>query len=160
LCGLTRPDHGEIDWDGRSIASVRDEFNAALTYIGHTNALKDDLDPVENLEAALDIAGRARPAGAAREALVRLGLEACLGLPAKLLSQGQKRRVTLARLWLSAASPLWVLDEPFVALDSESTEHLRLLLAAHLERDGILVLTTHQEIDVAPQRMERLRLDA
>jgi heme exporter protein A len=95
-----------------------------------------------------------------REVLAALGLEACTHLPAKVLSQGQRRRVALARLWLSRATALWVLDEPFVALDAEATETLRRVLADHVEGGGILVLTTHQEIDVAPGRTQRLRLDA
>ena len=160
LCGLTRPERGSITWNEVSIVKARDDFNAMLTYVGHASGLKDDLDPVENVEAALDVAGRALDRTPIREALIALGLEGCLGLASKLLSQGQRRRVALARLWLSAASPLWILDEPFVALDAESTEALRLLLTGHLERGGILVLTTHQEIEIAPLRTVHLRLDA
>ena len=90
---------------------------------------------------------------------MRLGLEACLGLPSKLLSRGR----SAGSRWRACGCrphPLWVLDEPFVALDAESTENLRQLLIAHPDRGGLLVLTTHQEIDVAPERMERIRLDA
>lgn len=160
LCGLTRPERGHVSWRGLSIRANRDAFNAELTYLGHAAALKDDLSAHENLLAALDVAGRATSAKAAARVLDELGLAACAALPARLLSQGQRRRVALARLWLSPGTPLWVLDEPFVALDAGAAEALRRLLAAHLENAGILVLTTHQEFDVAPERTQHLRLDA
>lgn len=160
LCGLTRPERGEVAWRGLPIRANRDAFNAELLYLGHAAALKDDLSARENLLAALDVAGRASTAQAAARVLEELGLASCAALPAKLLSQGQRRRVALARLWLGRDTPLWVLDEPFVALDADATEALRTLLAAHLENAGILVLTTHQEINVAPERTQHLRLDA
>ncbi len=160
LCGLTRPERGRVSWRGLSIRANRDAFNADLMYLGHAAALKDDLTAHENLLAALDVAGRACSARAAAAVLDELGLASCAALPARLLSQGQRRRVALARLWLSPGVPLWVLDEPFVALDAGAAEALRKLLATHLENAGILVLTTHQEIDVAPERTQHLRLDA
>ena len=159
LCGLTRPERGEVTWRGVPIRANRDAFNAELMYLGHAGALKDDLSAHENLLAALDVAGRACSAEAAARVLDELGLAACAALPAKLLSQGQRRRVALARLWLSRDTPLWVLDEPFVALDADASEALCRLLAAHLESAGILVLTTHQEINLAPERTQHLRLD-
>jgi heme exporter protein A len=160
LCGLTRPESGAVSWRGNPIDRQRDAFHAELVYVGHAPALKDDLSALENLVASLEVAGTAASAPSPREVLVALGLESCADLPAKVLSQGQRRRVALARLWLSRKASLWVLDEPFVALDAEATESLRRLLAAHVEAGGILVLTTHQEIDVAPERTQRLRLDS
>jgi heme exporter protein A len=160
LCGLTRPESGEVAWRGTAIDTQRDEFNAELVYVGHAPALKDDLSALENLVATLEVSGTVASGPSPRDVLAALGLKACTHLAAKVLSQGQRRRVALARLWLSRATPLWVLDEPFVALDAEATESLRLLLAAHVEQGGILVLTAHQEIDVAPERTQRLRLDA
>jgi heme exporter protein A len=159
LCGLTRPESGDITWRGQSIRSCRDEYNADLLYLGHANALKDDLTAEENLANAMCIGG-GEAAGDARRALADLGLEACARLPAKSLSQGQRRRVALARLWLSRSRPLWVLDEPFVALDVESTENLRKLLESHLDGGGALVFTTHQEINIAPDRLQHLLLGA
>jgi heme exporter protein A len=160
LCGLTRPESGAVAWRGQAIDRQRDEFHAAVAYVGHAPALKDDLSALENLVATLEVAGAAAASPSPRDVLAALGLEACTHLPAKVLSQGQRRRVALARLWLSRAIPLWILDEPFVALDAEATEALRRLLATHVEGGGILVLTTHQEIDVAPERTQRLRLDS
>jgi heme exporter protein A len=157
LCGLTRPETGDITWRGHSIRARRDEYNAELLYLGHVNALKDDLTAEENLANAMAIGGGEAP-GDVRRALVDLGLEACARLPSKSLSQGQRRRVALVRMWLSRARPLWVLDEPFVALDAESTENLRRLLESHLQGGGALVFTTHQEIAIAPDRLQRLQL--
>jgi heme exporter protein A len=159
LCGLTRPEKGEVSWRGQAIRGHRDEYNAELLYLGHANALKDDLSALENLAGALAIDGGVRAEDAQRT-LAELGLMACANLPAKALSQGQRRRVALARLWLSRARALWILDEPFVALDVESTEILRQLLEAHLHGGGALVFTTHQEIAIAPDRIQRLALDA
>ena len=107
LCGLTRPENGEIAWRGHSIRARRDEYNAELLYLGHANALKDDLTAEETLANAMAIGGGEAVADV-RGALVELGLEACARLPAKSLSQGQRRRVALARMWLSRSPlPLW-----------------------------------------------------
>ena len=160
LCGLTRLERGVIAWRGVSIGAGRDAFNAELAYLGHAGALKEELSAHENLLAALDVAGRPCTAQDAARVLDELGLAACAALPARLLSQGQRRRVALARLWLSGSASLWVLDEPFVALDAEASEALRRVLAAHLDNAGVLVLTTHQMIDVAPARTQYLWLDA
>ncbi|MBL8383313.1 MAG: cytochrome c biogenesis heme-transporting ATPase CcmA [Burkholderiales bacterium] len=157
LCGLTRPEVGEVAWRGRAVRDHRDEYHAELVFLGHHSALKDDLTPEENLRCALELGG---DDGAAHVAATfeRLGLAACARLPVRSLSQGQRRRAALARLWLSRARPLWILDEPFVALDAESTATLAGLLRAHVDGGGALVYTTHQEIDVAPGRTERLAL--
>ena len=160
LCGLTRPESGVVAWRNAPVRANRDAFNAELLYLGHAAALKDDLTAIENLVASLDMAGHPVAVPDAMRVLDELGLASCAALPAKLLSQGQRRRVALARLWLCHSVPLWVLDEPFVALDAEATEMLRQLLATHLQNDGILVLTTHQEVDVAPDRTQRLLLGA
>lgn len=159
LCGLTRPEAGRIDWRGEAIGAARDEFHASLAYLGHAAALKDDLTAAENLVTGLAIAGLP-PVADARAALGQLGLAACAHLPARQLSQGQRRRVALARLWLSGARPLWILDEPFVALDAESTLHLARRLESHLEAGGAVIFTTHQEIPLAPTRLSRLALGA
>lgn len=160
LCGLTRPEHGTVAWRGKPILANRDGFNAELAYLGHAAALKDDLTARENLAVALDVAGLPGATAAPGRILADLGLAACADLPARHLSQGQRRRVALARLWLSSAAPLWVLDEPFVALDTQATAALRALLERHLENGGVLVLTTHQEIGIAPLRTQRLELDS
>jgi heme exporter protein A len=88
-----------------------------------------------------------------------LGIREFRHLPCKALSQGQRRRVALARLALSAARPLWVLDEPFTALDTAALAVVRQLVEAHLDRGGIVVLTTHQEVPIAARATQRVELD-
>ena len=159
MCGLVAPSAGELRWHGQSIRAEREEYSRNLVFIGHLNALKDDLTALENLQVAAALAGL--PAGAARmlAGLDRFGIAHCAELPAKVLSQGQRRRVALARLALSDAVPLWILDEPFSALDVGAVVELEGLLASHLASGGMVVLTTHQEVEVVAQTVLRIDLD-
>ena len=159
MCGLVAPSTGELRWHGQSIRAEREEYSRNLVFIGHLNALKDDLTALENLQVAAALAGL--PAGAARmlAGLDRFGIAHCAELPAKVLSQGQRRRVALARLALSDAVPLWILDEPFSALDVGAVVELERLLASHLASGGMVVLTTHQEVEVVAQTVLRIDLD-
>lgn len=159
MCGLVAPSAGELFWQGRSIRAEREEYSRNLVFIGHLNALKDDLTALENLNFAAALGGV--PAGRERalDALDRFGVGRCAELPAKVLSQGQRRRVTLARLALSPKVPLWILDEPFSALDVAAVSELEGLLAAHIAGGGMVVLTTHQEVQVVTQAVLRVDLD-
>ena len=159
MCGLLAPSAGELRWRGRSIRAEREEYSRNLVFIGHLNALKDDLTALENLQVAAALSGM--PADAARmlAGLDRFGVAHCAELPAKVLSQGQRRRVALARLALSPALPLWILDEPFSALDVGAVVELERLLTAHLASGGMVVLTTHQEVHVAARAVLRVDLD-
>lgn len=160
MCGLVAPSAGELFWEGKSIRSEREEYSRNLVYIGHLNSLKDDLTALENLRCAAALGGVAEDRGHALAALDRFGVLRCAELPAKVLSQGQKRRVALARLELSAKVPLWILDEPFSALDVKAVAELEQLLAAHIRSGGMVVLTTHQEVQVvAPAMIVRVDLD-
>lgn len=144
ICGLTAPAQGQVRWRGRPIGTVREDFNRELVYIGHAPALKDDLDATENLCAALSMAGRRISARDAAQALALAGLRGRERLPARVLSQGQRRRAALARLLLSTQAMLWVLDEPFNALDEAACAWLETLVTAQLGRGGVVVLTSHQ----------------
>ena len=158
LCGLTTPDHGTIRWQGRELAEQREHFASQILYIGHRNGLKDELSPMENVQAALHIAGHAVESEAVRAALEAVGLSAsCYRLPTKVLSEGQKRRVALARLWCSE-QPLWVLDEPFTALDARSSQLLRDRLQQHVAQGGLVVAATHQAIGLDESVVLQLRL--
>jgi heme exporter protein A len=159
LCGLLQPTEGEVRWNGAAIGRQREEFCANLVFTGHLNGLKDDLTALENLSIAAGLAGVEVDARGARYGLARFGVAHCADLPAKYLSQGQRRRVALARLALSATIPLWILDEPFSALDAAAVVALELLLAAHLAAGGMVVLTTHQEVNVVAQVVLRVDLD-
>jgi heme exporter protein A len=144
ICGLASPSRGEVRWRGRPIAKQRDEFNAGLAYLGHAPALKDDLSGLENLQAACGLAGMVCTAEAAMQALAQAGLQGRERLPVRALSQGQRKRAALARLVLVGAAPIWVLDEPFNALDDAACGWLQALIAAQLARGGVVVLTNHQ----------------
>ena len=146
VCGLAQPAAGQVLWRGRPIAAQRDDFNRGLVYIGHGAALKDDLSGIENLHAACLLGGMQADARAARAALLAAGLRRRERAPARTLSQGQRRRAVLARLALASVQPLWVLDEPFNALDTAATAWLADLVGAQLARAGIVVLTSHQPV--------------
>lgn len=157
LCGLTQPEQGEVLWCGQNIRRHREEFNSALLYLGHAAAVKDELLAWENLAMSSAIGGRKLDEDEACDALELIGLGAALDLPARALSQGQRKRVALARLPLAQDRPLWVLDEPFTALDSAAVQALCETLDRHLSRGGMLIYTTHQEITLQARR--HLRLD-
>jgi heme exporter protein A len=148
-----------LRWRGRPIRAEREEYSRNLVFIGHLNALKDDLTALENLQVAAALAGMSAEAGRMLAALDRFGVAHCAELPAKVLSQGQRRRVALSRLALSAAVPLWILDEPFSALDAGAVVELERLLGAHLASGGMVVLTTHQEVQVVAHAVLRVDLD-
>jgi heme exporter protein A len=153
LAGLARPEKGEVRWNGEPIAQIADDYRDALAWCGHANALKEDLTPSENLLAAAALGGRALGREQARSALDSLGVGHLDALPVRALSQGQKRRVALARLPL-AERRLWVLDEPVTSLDARAADTLSGLVDAHLERGGLAVLTSHQPLALrSPSRV-------
>lgn len=158
LCGLTQPEQGEVLWCGQNIRRHREEFNSALLYLGHAAAVKDELLAWENLALAATLAGAAIDMQAACDILERAGLGHAAELPARMLSQGQRKRVALARLWLDLPQPLWILDEPFTALDADAVQALCGVIDRHLARGGMLVYTTHQAIRLQAARHERLLL--
>lgn len=152
LAGLTRPAAGSVRWRGNPIG---DEYRKAMLFLGHAPALKDELTVLENLEFSSQLAELKN--SDSKAALERLGVARLADLPARFLSQGQRRRAALARLALSASVPLWLLDEPFAALDSEGIEQVSSLCATHLANGGLLVLTSHQDVPIAstaPQALE------
>ena len=149
LCGLAVPEHGVVRWKGERIERSRDAFHREVLYLGHAAALNDLLTPHENLRFAAATHGHPTEAARCDAALARIGLEAQRDLPAKVLSQGQRRRVGLARLYLSEDVPLWILDEPFTALDVDAVKDLAAWLDAHCARGGAVVMTTHQDVPFA-----------
>jgi heme exporter protein A len=158
LCGLLQPTQGEIRWRGESIRSLREEYWSALAYVGHLNGVKDDLTAAENLRASAGIAGLDADEGKLRGALDAVGLAGFEDSLARFLSQGQKRRIALARLFLSGGMPLWILDEPFTALDARGVAALSALVARHLADGNIVVFTTHQEVSVDAGRTATIEL--
>ena len=160
VCGLLAPTRGEVRWRGDDTRRLREEFWRQLVYIGHANAVKDDLSAAENLMVACTLAGVKVNGDQVCTALRRLGLAGCESLPARVLSQGQRRRVALTRLALSEAVPLWVLDEPFTALDAAAVEYLQEMTAQHVARGATVVYTTHYEAPIAAAVSLRIDLGA
>lgn len=155
LCGLSSPIEGSVHWHAHPARG--EEFHAALLYLGHHNAVKDELSALENLRISFELSGLALDEHQALDALARIGLAGREWLPAKVLSQGQKRRVSLARLLVSRA-PLWILDEPLTALDVAAVKLIEARLAEHLNTGGTVIYTTHQPVDVPGHTARRLEL--
>lgn len=160
VAGLAQAESGSVCWNGATLRAAGEDYRRQLFFIGHLNGLKDDLTAAENLRFGLALSGVFVQADALREGLDERGLGAVAGLPVKLLSQGQRRRVALAGLAFSAPRALWVLDEPFAALDTISVSRLAAELAAHLDRGGMVMFTTHQEVDLPGAAMRSVELGA
>lgn len=148
LCGFMQPVAGEIRWDGQPVRELDEEYYANILYLGHLNAIKDELTALENLQISAGLAGSELDELQAITALRRMGLRGRETLPVKVLSQGQRRRVALARLLVSNA-PLWILDEPLAALDVGAVGLMQELIGEHLSKQGMVVFTTHQPLEVA-----------
>jgi heme exporter protein A len=147
LAGLSKPEEGEVRWNGAPVGN--EDFRRELMYLGHRAAVKEDLTALENLEfsAAMDGVDLARED--AEKALLRFGLAGREDLPVRFLSAGQKRRVLLAQT-VARPAKLWILDEPFTALDVKAVDFLSHLIADHVRAGGIAVLTSHQAIPLPP----------
>jgi len=157
LCGLFSPESGMIRWRNEDIRRLGDDFRRDLLYFGHLNGIKSDLTGVENLRVAATLDGDAVHTDDLWQALERMGLAGFEDLPTRMLSQGQKKRVALARLVISKA-PLWILDEPFTALDVDAVALLQDLIADQVAGGGLVILTTHQEVALTSGQIERLDL--
>ncbi|WP_261914465.1 cytochrome c biogenesis heme-transporting ATPase CcmA [Salmonella enterica] len=152
LTGLARPDGGEVYWQGEPLRRVRDSFHRSLLWIGHQPGIKTRLTARENLHFFHPGDGARLP-----EALAQAGLAGFEDVPVARLSAGQQRRVALARLWLTRAA-LWVLDEPFTAIDVNGVARLTRRMAAHTAQGGMVILTTHQPLPGAADTVRRLAL--
>ena len=149
LTGLSRPDAGEVLWQGQPLHQVRDSYHQNLLWIGHQPGIKTRLTALENLH----FYHRDGDTAQCLEALAQAGLAGFEDIPVNQLSAGQQRRVALARLWLTRAT-LWILDEPFTAIDVNGVDRL----AQHTEQGGIVILTTHQPLNVAESKIRRISL--
>lgn len=157
ICGLLAPTQGEIRWQGANIRSLGEEYFAALTYIGHRNGLKEELSPLENLRITNGLAGVHVSLRGCQGILQTMGLAGRENLPARVLSEGQRRRSALARL-LVGTSALWLLDEVFTSLDSTAVALVKRLVEGHLSSGGLAIIATHQELDIRAGSFQRLEL--
>jgi heme exporter protein A len=155
LAGLTRTAEGEVRWRGKPLD---DDYRREMVFVGHASPLSDDLSVLENLQFVLKLFEVKANEKQQKETLERFSLERVAHMPARFLSQGQRRRAALARLALATDVPLWLLDEPFAALDAEAVEQLSALASAHLAAGGLLVLTSHQEVPIAAPATDTLVL--
>jgi heme exporter protein A len=158
IARLLTPTRGEIRWRGTNIDSLGEEYSAELIYLGHRPALKDELTAEENLQISNGLDGTPTPEQIVIQALERLGLSGGRkSMPVRLLSEGQKRRVTLARL-ATCPRPLWLLDEVLTSLDKEAVELVLSLIREHLDEGGIAVVSTHQNLNLSVSSFQRLEL--
>jgi heme exporter protein A len=159
LCGLAPIEAGDILWNQQSIQSQRETYRQDLCYLGHLNALQESMSVQENLLFTSALGGVAVDRPHMLDVLARFGLRGCSQQLVRHLSQGQKRRVALSRLVLSQAR-LWVLDEPYVAMDDGGIRMLAELISSHLDGGGLVVLTSHQKVAVGHHNAQMLELKA
>ncbi|HXU52588.1 MAG TPA: cytochrome c biogenesis heme-transporting ATPase CcmA [Casimicrobiaceae bacterium] len=157
LAGLAHAEHGSVRWRGAIVAPHAQALRDDVLFIGHAPALRDELTAAENLTSLAALAAEPMTAGACSDALAAVDLAAQASLPARVLSEGQRRRVPLARL-ASTSRPLWILDEPAAALDAAGVRWLGARLAGHLAQDGVAVVSTHAPIDVPGARVAEMTL--
>ena len=148
LTGLSKPEAGEILWNGQAINKEASVYHRELLFLGHRDALKEDLTALENLQLYAALDDLDLPDDKALSALWRFGLRGREHLPVNCLSAGQKRRVLMARM-LTRQAKLWILDEPFNALDIHAVQALQDLISEHIEQGGLVVLTSHQEVSLS-----------
>jgi heme exporter protein A len=146
VSGLLPPEQGSISWQGESITKARAEYQAALAYAAHEPALKGDLTALENLRFAVGMKRRTN-AEELRGVLDRTGVAACADLPARVLSAGQRRRVSLARV-IAMQACLWLLDEPYANLDAAGAELVSELLQGHVEAGGMALVVAHRDLSL------------
>lgn len=154
LATLSPPLNGVICWQGQAVTDIIEVYRSAMLFLGHNPAVKLDLTPVENLKVYARLAGAVTEPHAALE---RMGIHRYASTVCRHLSAGQLRRVALARLILTAA-PLWILDEPFTALDRQTIDGLSSLLENHLAEGGSAIITTHQRLPLEQAAISRLSL--
>lgn len=157
LCGLAMPAAGEVRWNGRSIRKLGEEYFASVAYLGHQNGVKDELTAFENLRISGAVAGTPIGKAEAQEILARVGLSQQQNLPTRVLSAGQRRRLGMTRL-LTSRAKLWILDEVLTSLDDSAMNLSREFITEHLQKDGIAIVATHQDLNLAAPRIQQLRL--
>jgi len=157
ICGLVIPEAGEIAWGGEETRKLAEDYRRHIAYFGHLNGLKEELTALENLAISARLAGVEVTEEQISSVLAALGVEVCQELPASVLSQGQKKRTALARFVLNK-NKLWILDEPFTALDVAAVAVLQNVIIEHVQQGGMVVLTTHQEVELEGVNVRHIHL--
>ncbi|WP_028862499.1 cytochrome c biogenesis heme-transporting ATPase CcmA [Psychromonas aquimarina] len=156
LVGLSSPYSGQVLWNGNLTSEDRESFYQELLYLGHKTGVKPELTALENLQFFQQMHSSFRDADL-WQVLAKVGLAGYEDITASQLSAGQLRRVALARLWLNDC-PLWILDEPFTAIDKSGVAVLEELFIKHAENGGIVVLTTHQDLSIDSSLLAKITL--
>ena len=157
LAGFVRAESGKVLWQGQDIAKDNLQFASDTLYIGHKTGVNGQLTAVENLAFWLETHGLETQQDL-HDVLAQLGLVGLEDVPVRLLSAGQQRRVALARLWLNKAT-LWMLDEPFTAVDKKGVVLLQQQFKKHLAQGGAIILTSHQDLTEHFPELSRLVLE-
>ncbi|MBT3196687.1 MAG: cytochrome c biogenesis heme-transporting ATPase CcmA [Gammaproteobacteria bacterium] len=157
LCGIMLPSEGQILWRGTDINEDRAEFYAESAYLGHHNGTKGELSALENLQFAQALS-TPKEGSDLYEILARLSLAGFEDIPCRHLSAGQNRRVALARL-LATDATIWVLDEPFTALDRKGIAEIETIFEEHVTQGGTIILTTHHPLKVNEPYYRSLNLE-
>jgi heme exporter protein A len=153
LAGLSCPDAGQVLWRGQALHNVRDDYHSHLLWLGHLSGIKTRLTSLENLRFFHCDCSNAQ----CLDALDKVGLAGYEDLPVYQLSAGQQRRVALARLWLTSAT-LWILDEPFTAIDTKGVACLTQRMAQHTSQGGRVIFTTHQPLSTTGGKIRPITL--
>jgi heme exporter protein A len=156
LAGFLSPEQGSVTWGGRSIAADRDAYGANLSYLAHSDGLKPELTARENLAFEVGLRRRLEKSEI-DDGLSRVGLAASADQPAAVHSAGQRRRLAMARVML-AATPLWILDEPFTNLDGTGIALVTEVIGSHLDRGGAVLMAAHQSPSIANHSARRIDL--
>ncbi|WP_439239617.1 cytochrome c biogenesis heme-transporting ATPase CcmA [Lonepinella sp. BR2919] len=156
LTGLAQPLRGKVRWNLHEISQCREDYQYDLLYLGHLSGIKSELTVWENLKFYQQVSHCLQGNDVLWQALEKVGLLGYEDIVASQLSAGQQKRIGLARLWLSKA-PLWILDEPFNAIDKNGVKMLIAHLEQHCQQGGIVIITSHQ--DVPSQMLQKVRLD-
>ncbi|MGZ4980791.1 MAG: cytochrome c biogenesis heme-transporting ATPase CcmA [Methylobacter sp.] len=153
LCGFREPDTGKINWCGEAVKDS--QFYAQMAYVGHLDGIKKELTVLENLKMSLALSSSGQYS--INEALTKVHLSGYDDIPVQTLSAGQKRRLSLARL-LITENVLWILDEPFTSLDKQGIALIETLMTEHCASGGMIVLTSHHDIDLQGVDVQRINL--
>ncbi|WP_440055669.1 cytochrome c biogenesis heme-transporting ATPase CcmA [Pseudoalteromonas sp. T1lg65] len=158
IAGFARPDDGKVRYQQVDIQDDYDSFASELLFIGHKTGVNLQLTAYENVQHWLQVHGGSATRDEVYDLLAQLGLIGLEDVPARTLSAGQQRRVALVRLWLNHAK-LWILDEPFTALDKKGVAMLQTQFQSHLANGGAILLTTHQDLTTHFAELQTIALE-
>ena len=156
IAGLALPSQGQVQWNGTDIHDYKTEYQSSIIYIGHSNGIKTELTPLENLEFALALSINRRDTSPLA-ALERFGLRGYEDIPSGKMSSGQKRRVALSRL-LCVDAELWILDEPFTSIDDSGRRMFKGVIESHLDNGGMVIIVSHDPVNFANHKMIKVKI--